>query len=527
MKTTLKNDAAGTVSVAGAKFPALNSIWTVLAVFAASVAFYWHGFGPPGDAERYAEAAFRWVENGFYLGKNHWSLRHLYVAPMAGAIAIFGPSELAVTAPNIAYAGGLVAITYIFMRRYVGALAAFFTAAFIATSAFFVARPIEVGVYGVEVFFAASACWLYVAAQLERRRMMFLFTAGLACGLAWTLREQTIYLIIALGVVSIIIRRQALLSLTALGLGFGTVILAEWFFYLLAAGDPFYRYRIDLQHRVIGLVHDQPGPNPLLTRLVRPFRDMSEDPIATPFIALAAACVFFFRKRILNGAWSARRRIYLVFATAAAVSVFVSGYGFNLALVRYYPLLPYLAFMTIGITLAIAWREIGRSVAVLLALLVVFVSLAAEDFSNYHEYEEARALARIAIRTDEPIYTDPLNASRARYQMLLMGASREKVRQSIRHESRIPTGSLLFKTYLVRNKQESWCVLESANVRPMNWTHAAIRMSGADSALGSKVRRIVARPAPVALVRVLPRPAESDPYSGRACLPLELLDRQP
>jgi hypothetical protein len=244
---------------------------------------------------------------------------------------------------------------------------------------------------------------------------------------------------------------------------------------------------------------------------------MSEDPITTPFLATAALFAFLLRDKIFNGE-SARRWTFAVFLMVGALSAIISGFGFNLALVRYYPLLPYLAYLAIAAAFAFGYRNGRPRMAIIGALAVVVANVAAEDFSNYNEYEEARELARIAFTSEEPIYTDPLNASRARFQMRLMGAARGTASQRIRHETPLPPGSLLFKTYRIAMRGENWCVIERKNVRPMNWTHAGLRAMRADDLFGAKVRRIIAKPEPVELVRLLPQRAKVDPYSGRACI---------
>jgi hypothetical protein len=486
-------------------------------VFIASAAFYWHGFGPPGDAERYTQAAFRWLEHGPNLGVNHWALRHLFVVPMAASFALFGPGELAASIPNILYAAGLVAITYGFTRRYAGEPEGLATAGLIAISAFFVARPMEIGVYGPEVFFGALACWCFIAAQIERRRVAYLVAAGFSAGLAWTLREQTIFLIVSFGLLTLIDRRQMLISIAALALGFGSILALEWLVYLLAAGDPFYRYKTDLHHRVTGWATLTAADQTFIKTFVRPFKDASTDPITTPLFALAIISVLAFRWRITEGG-KEKRRVLLTFGFIAAMSAVVSAYGFDLALPRYYPIFPYLVVLVLGAAVVATHRKFGRWAAIAFLALILGLNVVSEDFSSYEEYQEPRYLARMSLTLPEPIYTDRMTASRARYQLRLMGMPPEEISPRFKSANLLPVGVLFFKAYPTVNVDKNWCALDIADVRPVNLTHYAIRESGLAQFLGAKMQRIVARPAPVMLVRVLEAPASSDPVSGRPCL---------
>ncbi|MEK7266447.1 MAG: glycosyltransferase family 39 protein [Pseudomonadota bacterium] len=489
----------------------------VAAIFVASVAFYWHGFGPMGDAERYVAAALNWRDNGPFLGETHWALRHLFVLPMATIFALFGSSEFAATVPNILYAAGLVGITFVFGRKYLGAREGTIAAILIATSAFFVSRPMQIGVYGAEIFFAALASWLYVAAQYERRRIAYLVTAGAVAGLAWTIREQTLSLVVAFGLLSLLGRRQVVFSLFAIGIGFGSVLLAEWLLYGFTAGDPFYRYRIDLHHRSTGWATLDSSKDTWFAKLTRPFKDLSTDPATTPVFLIAVASAALLARgwrRVLV----AKRSTLAIFAVISAVAAIISAYAFDLALPRYYPILPYFICLLLSVAIVALGQRFGKPVAVLVVTLAMFANAAGDDFGNYNEYAEARALARYALTSDEPIYTDPLTASRTRYLLRLADVPRERISALIRSEEDYPIGALYFKASPVSARLGFWCAIERLEVRPDNWTHSAIRFLKIDEALGGSIARIAAKPSPVEFVRVLPQAGADDPKSGKACL---------
>lgn len=512
---TSRRHGAENLPKASHQYPA--SGLAVSVIFIASVALYWHGFGPMGDAERYVAAALRWREEGPFLGETHWALRHLFVLPMAAAFEVFGPSEFAATLPNILYAAGLVAITYFFVRRYLGRTEGTAAAVLIAISAFFVARPMEIGVYGAEAFFGASSCWLFIAAQLERRRIALLIAAGAVAGFAWTVREQTIYLITAFGLLTLLGRKQTLLSLIALAAGFGAVLTVELLIYWAAAGDPFYRYRVDLHHRTVGWKVLDVAKDTALEKFLRPIHDLVTDPITTPLLfASIIAMIAMMRRGVMDSA--GRRQAFVSFAVISAVAAIISAYGFDLATPRYYPVLPYFVVLILGVAVVAIGRRYSRWASAGSVAMIAVLNAAGEDFGSYNEYAEARLLVGYAKASDEPIYTDPLTASRARYLLRLSEVSRERIAEIVRSDRTYPSGVLFYKASPTEGRSASWCALERKDVRPLNWTHAIIRSFGLDKALGNSVERIVARPQPVELVRVLREDAAIDPYSGKPCL---------
>lgn len=485
-------------------------------VFAVAVAFYWCGLGP-GDEVHYLEAALRW-QQGAWLGDTHWALRHLFVLPMAAFFKLFGPSELTATLPNVLYAAMTVALTWIFGRRWLGEREAFIAAALIATSAFFVARPIELDVYGAEAFFAALSCWLFIAARDSARRLAFLVAAGVAAGLAWTVREQAIYLIAAFGALLLRDRRQIILSTALVTAGFAAVIALELVLYAVAAGDPLHRYRIDLSHRDIGVnAYMTPERSKLSARAARLARYLVTTPAVTPMLILAAAgAAYLWRTRAL--APNATQTALLVFTAVAGISAIVAPIAFNLSALRYMPMIGYAAFLIVAAAIAQLYA-LGRPRAAAAAILAVIgINLAAADFTRDGDYAEARALAHLAKSSAEPIYADPLSVSRARYQLRLAGwqaaASSEKVRNALESGA----GSLVFRTQRLRMMEGPVCIVSVSKVRTTGWTHRILRETGLATLLGPRAEAIAATPAPVLLIRLLDAPAPVDPVSGRPCL---------
>lgn len=503
--------------LACAIFQTPASALLVAAVFVASVAFYWHGFGPMGDAERYVAAALEWRDKGLFLGHTHWALRHLFVLPMAAVFTVFGPSEFAAAVPNIFYAAGLVGVTFFYGRKYLGAREGMVAAILIAISAFFVSRPMEIGVYGAEIFFAAFSSWLFVAAQFERRRIAFLIAAGAVAGLAWTIREQTLYLVVAFSLLSLLGRRQMLFSLVAIGIGFGSVLLAELVVYWVSAGDPFYRYRIDLHHRSIGWATLDSSKDTWFAKFVRPFKDLSTDPVTTPvfMIAIAGAALLAREGRRVQ---FSKRIVLWIFAAVSVIAAITSAYAFDLATPRYYPILPYFICLFLGVAIVVLGQRVGKPAAILVVLLAALFNAAGDDFGNYNEYAEARVLAQYALTSGEPIFTDPLTASRTRYLLRLSETPRDRISALIRSDRNYPIGALYFKASPASTRLGYWCAIARIDVRSGNWTHSVIRFFKIDKALGGSIERIAAKAGGVEFIRVLPQAAANDPNSGKACL---------
>lgn len=505
------------MSVSRRNFERLGPFLFTAILFAVSAAHYWHGFGPTGDAERYVAAAMRWYDDGRTLGETHWALRHLFVIPMAASFALFGPGEFAATVPNIAYAAGLTFLTFYLLRRYVGALEGAIGAFLIATSAFFVARPMEIGVYGAEIFFVAASGWLFVAAQNERRRMLLLFCAGAASGLAWTLREQSVAFMAGLGVIALLSRRQPFLSCLALGLGFASILAVELVAYSIAAGNPLYRYEIDLNHRAVGWKAIDPVADPLGRKLFRPFHDILTDPITTPVIVLTAILSVIGGIQRLAEVES-KKRALLAFAVASVISMLVSAYVFNLALPRYYPALVYFFALLGAAAIATLWRRGSKAMAVLSLAAILSLNVVGEEFSNYNEYTEARQLVRIVEQLQEPVFTDPLSGSRARHLLRMSKMPDEEIARRVRSGEPAPPGVLFFKAFSVKEPPAYLCVIERKSVRPHNWAHAFLRDTGIADRAGNQIRAITAAPRPVEFGRVVSGPAKIDPVSGKPCI---------
>lgn len=486
----------------------------IASVFLISVAYYWQGLGPLGDAERYIQYAMIWRDSPPYLGDTHWALRHIFVLPMAASFKLFGANEFTATLPNIVYAGGLVAITFYFARKYVGLSEAVFASVLVSTSAFLVSKPLEIAIYGPEVFFCALASWLVVAAENERRRIFLLALAGVSVGFAWTLREQTSAIMVAFAVLMLLMRRQVLLSWFALGVGFGSVLAIELVVYWAVAGNPLYRYDIDLHHRVTGWGAAKPMAVPYWVRVVTPIKDILSDPLTTPVLALSIGLALI-GKRIGMFENQPVSKSLFAFGVIAMVCVPIAAIGFNLALPRYYPIFPYFIALVSAFSIAALVRRYGVGAGGVAVAVIILTNVAVEEFTSYKEYSEARILLRHVEESNEPIFTDPLTASRVRHLLLMKGMERSEISSRVRSTRNAPAGVLFYEANPLNRIEAFGCVIASEAPPRGNWMHWLLRRTGLGEKLGTKVRRIVQEPKPVELVRVAPPGSELNCRSAR------------
>jgi len=473
--------------------------------FALSLALWAHGLGPH-DETRYIGAAIGWMEDGIRLGPRHWDLRHLYVLPIAGSFLLFGKSEFAATLPSILFAAGLIAVTYYCGRRVIGKLEALIAASLVATSAFFIAIPIEVEIYGAEVFLAAAAIWVYARADQVRSRAGHLFFAGALCGLAWTLRESAIYTPMAIGLLILWRGNDRLISAVALSLGFGLVIFAELIFYFAATGNPLHRYLIDLLHRngEPAMVSFSDHRYSLLRHLTRPFTDTLTAPFVGPFLFVAAIGAALFRREIF-GVRSARLSALNSFLFAGLIGLMVCGYVFYQAMPHYYPVLSYALLLVTAVVIVEGWRKYGVWTSALIFAAVFGANLAVCDFKLLNYYNEARFLVRYAMQSDETIYTDSGTARRTYTLFALKGVDASDAERYVSVADEPSACALYFENHRTALPARAKRVLLTEHVLNRSYSRDFLVMIGAAK---GPLRNLLAPPRPVSIVRFEPAGAD-------------------
>lgn len=476
-------------------------------LFIAAITLTWTGVGP-GDVGEYVKAALAWRDRGPVLGETHWALRLPYVLPMAAIFKVFGAGEFTTTFTNILYAGGLVAITFIFARKHFGRRTGLIIAALVSTSAFLVLFQIDVRVFGAELFFTVLATWIFIVALLDQAGAARFFLVGLIAGLAWLCRENAVFLPASLGLVLLFRRPLPWRAIIALSAGFGAIILAELVVYGAVTGDPLYRYMVDMHHNAPtpGDAYGGSGPPPSpLERFTRPFGQLMTTPTVTPFflLALLVLAIPRFRSSFREGA---PRLAFTVFGVSSAMSFITSGSILDLTAPFYFPQLVYTAFLILGAFTAFLIDTGRPRFAFAFMAGVILLNAAAQDFRSYDEYAEARWLAKQTETGAHPVATDPLTAVRTRMFLTLSGLNEEQAADRVRFypEEPRPACALVYVATPLGARpaiapEPGWVEIESARVRKPRWTHALLRTLGAQSWGSARLAEILAITPPVAL----------------------------
>ena len=207
-----------------------------------AIGLAWTGFQQTDDLF-YAGAAWGWAERGWYVGENHWGLRHLIVVPIALLFRLFGRSEATLVAPMMVYVVLLAGLGAAIAGRAAGALAAALTAALIvtiplvATAASFVTTDVPEA-----VFVLASAFLFYRA--LDGRRRGIALLAGALAGMGFITRETTLALIVFYGLLFLTNYGRDRWAYVWLGAGFCLVVGLDAVFLWAGSGDPLYRLTV-------------------------------------------------------------------------------------------------------------------------------------------------------------------------------------------------------------------------------------------------------------------------------------------
>lgn len=480
--------------------------YPVLAVLFVSILaaiIYWNGIGA-NDSDRYIRAALSWIEHGPFLPQSHWGLRHLIVLPLAGAFALFGTSELSSALPNALFAAGLVFLTCHFARATLGPAVGLVAAFLVGASVFFVDVQLEVSVHGATAFFSVAAFWAFHAALTSRRPLCRAALAGVVGAGAWLCTEAAIFIPATLFIYALLFARDLRTGIAA-GVAFASVILLEMATYAAVAGDPFYRYRVDLGHGGDRGVTELAQLD-ISTILVRPFTFLLSDPTTTPFLVAAAAVwpIPGFRAFALH---SERRATFALFGIGAMISFLSAGFMLNLKSPAYYPILAYCVLLTLAAF--VCWLVSARRGALALLFLSALLALnfAIADYRDFGEYYAPRALAKHIIATGDSVVADPKTVARTKTLLRLAGMSEEKIGLLIHsHKGEMTQASGLVMLNLRSSAPPAtWKKVAHLPQRPLPWTHALLIAAGLDRSGPAPLRYALSYNAPYALFETPPR----------------------
>jgi 4-amino-4-deoxy-L-arabinose transferase-like glycosyltransferase len=207
-----------------------------------AIALAWTGFQQTDDLS-YADAAWSWAERGWFLGENHWALRHMIVLPLAALFRLFGRSEAMLVAPMLVYVGLLAALGGLIAARIAGGLAGALAAALIVTLPVVANAASYVTTDVPEAFFVLASAFVFHRA-LEGRRRVVALLAGALAGMAFITRETTLALIVFYGLLFLANYGRDRWAYVWLGAGFCLVFGMDALFLWAGSGDPLYRFAI-------------------------------------------------------------------------------------------------------------------------------------------------------------------------------------------------------------------------------------------------------------------------------------------
>ena len=209
------------------------------------------GFAGGGwDDWQYLNAARCWADHGPCLPHDHWQGRWPIIAPIAGMIALFSESRLAIGLPSLAYALGCLYLLARLGNRLVGPPVGNMAALVLLVMPIFGVELLGPNAEHPELFFLLLAA-NFILAYVERHRAWLALAAGLSWSLAFQVRETAIVALPLLALAAWMFARRDHRALIAAAIGAALPILAELLTYYAATGDPFWRRQLSIAHTEI------------------------------------------------------------------------------------------------------------------------------------------------------------------------------------------------------------------------------------------------------------------------------------
>lgn len=373
------------------------------------------------DDAAYLFAADQWLK-GPFLGVNHWHLRHPHVLAIAGSMALFGRSEAAMMLPTIASYLGIIVITTWLVRRIIDDRAAIFAGLiFAATPVFTLYAKIPYPDVSETFYCLASLALLWKGLETQRWRWFIL--SGAAMAMAWLIRSSSIPFILFYGLLFLIGYRVPRSRYLAMALGFVPPVLAEWTYYLVEAGTPFYRFAVDMGSLEISTAHMTGGvanglrppfnvelmsrwkPNSIVDVhwAINPYIDFLTSP-SFGFLywaGIAGAALMLWRKDLARG----QRQFVLLLLLLGALWIFTSIYVLNLRpQPRYFLPASWCMGVLAGMAISAMMRSGARWPLILLAILLLPGMILVTARRDPMGAE--RQLVTEVAQTDRPVVSD-------------------------------------------------------------------------------------------------------------------------
>jgi 4-amino-4-deoxy-L-arabinose transferase-like glycosyltransferase len=226
--------------------------------------------GGGGDDFQYLDFARCWVKHGPCLPVDHWDTRLPLIMPMAATLALFGEGRWTLSITPLVYALAALVLFHAIVRRLFGATVALVAGVLLVTAPVFAGAILQPNGDIPELAFQLAAVLLALRAREDGEYASF-FATGIAAALTVAMRETSLAFVGPLAVAMAYHCRDRGPALRWFASGVAVPIAAECVGYALVTGDPFYRFRLALDHNLIRSselkhsvdIHAEPLFNPM------------------------------------------------------------------------------------------------------------------------------------------------------------------------------------------------------------------------------------------------------------------------
>jgi 4-amino-4-deoxy-L-arabinose transferase-like glycosyltransferase len=384
--------------------------------------FAWTGF-ISSDDEYYVSSGLGWLHDFPFVARNFGEIRAGVGIPMAVMIGLFGESELTVVSSTALFFLATLSLTLEMLSRVLPPAPAFVASAGMVAIPLFAVSATIPNADLPELFFVVSSFWMFWLATQRERRGYLLILSGVSAALAFSAHEVSVALVLFYGILFMVGYGMPRRMYWIMAIGFLAVLLGEALYYLLATGDPLYRFELSvkgagvrdrtevgfLQFSRSGTLHVWEPIDPLIML----FTHQHQFSLLGFFTLPALWWTFFgpkppsveagFTVRLLAGLGT----VWLVFSALALTN--------QQLLPRYYTVSAYCFYLTAAMWFVLAlWPRYPKSV-IGLAFASVLVGLIGIYVSNSNPRFGERTLVRYLSETHGLVYTDPMTAEKSHW----------------------------------------------------------------------------------------------------------------
>jgi 4-amino-4-deoxy-L-arabinose transferase-like glycosyltransferase len=414
----------------------LSNLFIILVIGVVMLNVAWVGY-VGSDDHSYARGALGWLDQFPYVGKNHWTLRHTVVIPVAVSLAVFGMREISLGLPSALLFLLILGFNYHYLQRFLSARFALLASALMATTPLFVVQATFPQDIIAQLFVVSLSFWSFYSAAHCERPGWLMFAAGVAAAFGWLTIETTAALLLFYGFLFLIGFGVPRRYYWIMALGFVLFVVMEVGYFTAMTGDPLYRYRIDLFHDVVDRVGDAKAAISF-GMLLNLEGNLTVSPFLEPFVALLVNQEFglLFWAYIPAAVWAWRtkeismedqRLLRLLIGLGLFWMAFVSLNASVLYVVpRYYAPFSWTAVIIVAYWLKQFLFVRRPRLALVAGVGLLGANLLCVYVENKNPLFAERALVEYVSRYPGIVYTDPMTADRARL-LLDFSGSRNRV----------------------------------------------------------------------------------------------------